>query len=481
MGVTTLNLDAVAEVVVDLSPTAATRKAFNVALLIGNVPTSDTDFTNARIAYYASLNDMLAAGFKITDRLYQAAQLIFGQSKVPPRVAIGSIGTTGVAGSVAGTITANAASGDTVTFGGATLTAGTGFAIGADIPTTAANIAKALNGNATFNAKYTATASGAVVTMTETVGGGGNTPAAITCTGTIKITSGAITTSLTRTEYPVETLQALRQADWEWYLGLFCATCTDSDIQAMAGYAESCSPATQFLYVSGEANAITDAGIFNTLKNLGYTRTMGQYSTQHVDAIAAVAGYAMGAMNDTINSAFSLAYKPEVGVITENANASFPESLVTKLKGYNGNVYINRGNAYNVFEEGHMASGYWFDEILFLDKQKNDIQMAIMDLLVDNPKIAQTEGGMTMIENAIKVVLNDYVRIGFVAPGQWKGGNLLNLSTGDTLPNGYIIQRETIAAQAQADRDARIASNIYVCEKLAGALHHAVINVGVNR
>jgi len=481
MAVTTLTLDPVADVVINLSPTSATRKAFNLALLIGAIPEAVTDFANTRIVRYAGTDDMLAAGFKTTDALYKAAVLIFGQEKVPKEVAIGNVTTVSVAGSIVHTITTNAATGDTITIGGATLTAGTGFAIGTDIPTTAANIATALNANSTFNVKYHAVASGNTITVTEITAGGGNTPTAATKTGTIVITSGTATTSVIRTEYPVETVQALRQQDWEWYLAIYCDSITDSDISACAAYVQTATPTCLFLYTTSEASALTDLGIFNVLKGLEYKRVMGQYSTQHPNAITAIAGYAMGAMSDTINSAYSLAYKSEVGVNTENANAIFTESNVSKIKGYNGNVYINRGNSYNVFEEGHMAYGYWFDEMIFLDKMQNDVQMAIMDVFVDNPKVAQTENGMNKLENAIKVVLDDYVKIGFVAPGEWDGGDLLNLSNGDTLPSGYLIQRETIAGQSQTDRDNRIAPNIYACIKLAGAIHHAVININPNR
>ncbi|SJZ58685.1 DUF3383 family protein [Megasphaera cerevisiae] len=487
MAVTTLTLDPVVDVTINLSAISATRKAFNLALLMGNVG-SIADFDDARIVTYASLDDMLTAGFTSTDRLYQAAALIFGQDKVPPNVAIGKISTAAIAGKNTYTITTNAATGDTITIGGVTLTAvassavlGTSFVPGANVIATATAIAASLNANTTFNAKYGATAASGIITITETVAGGGNTPGEATKTGTIVITSGTATTSTTRTETPLETITACREADWEWYVGIYCAVLTDDDIQAMAAYVEDATPATLLAYTTSESSALTDAGIFNTLKNLSYKRAIGQYSTKHEDAIAAIMGYAMGSMTGTINSAFTLAYKIETGVTTENSAATFAESKVTAITGYNGNVYINRGNAYNVFTEGNMAYGYWFDEMIFLDKMKNDIQMGVMDLLYDNAKIPQTESGMNQLTDAIKTVLDSYVKIGFVAAGQWNGNDILDLSNGDTLPNGYLIQHETMADQSQTDRDNRIAPNIYVAAKLAGAIQHVVIEVDVNR
>ena len=87
-----LPLNPVVNVIVNLSTISAPRKAFNLALLMGTVPGAVTDFSgDTRIVKYDSLNAMLEAGFQTTDRLYQAASLIFGQAKTPPMVAIGKV------------------------------------------------------------------------------------------------------------------------------------------------------------------------------------------------------------------------------------------------------------------------------------------------------------------------------------------------------------------------------------------------------
>lgn len=115
-------------------------------------------------------------------------------------------GATVVTGTTAGsntyTVTANAAAGDTVSFGGVTLTAGAatgGFAVGASAAATAANIASALAADTTISNTYTVTASGPVITVTETNAGGGDTPGAMTATGTLAITAGTAVTSATTT------------------------------------------------------------------------------------------------------------------------------------------------------------------------------------------------------------------------------------------------------------------------------------------
>ncbi len=477
-----LPLNPVVNIIVNLSTISAPRKAFDTACLMGDVG-NVADFANARIVTYDSVDSMLSAGFPATSRLIKAAQLIFGQQKTPKQVMIGKTGTVSVAGQNTYTVSTNAVDTDTVTFGGVTLTFGTDIAVGSTVAETATNIAAALAANNTINAIYNMTVDGAVITVAEKTAGGGNTPGAMTTTGTLAITAGTATQSATRAETPVETYTACRQADGEWYIGLLIMDLTDEQILEVAQYNESCTPDSVFAFTTSEAAVTnpTDGGIFSQLQLLMYRRTIGQYSTAHPDAIAAIVGWAMGAMTGTANSAYTLAYKSEVGVLAENAVQNFPTNKVNAVKGFNGNVYINRGSYYNIFEEGKVFDGSWFDEIIYLDKFKNDCQLTIMDLLVQNNKLPQTESGMGRIKNAIKTECESLNTIGFIAAGVWKSGDMLDLKYGDTLPRGYIIQSEPINDQSQADRDARKAPPIYVSLKLAGAIHHVTIQVDVNR
>lgn len=90
------------------------------------------------------------------------------------------------------TVGANAASGYTVSIGDVTLTAGTDFAVGTDASATASNIAAAINNK---SAIWTASVSGAAITVTEKYPGAGNVLVAAVTTGTIAITNGDITAS----------------------------------------------------------------------------------------------------------------------------------------------------------------------------------------------------------------------------------------------------------------------------------------------
>ena len=479
----TLPLNPVVNIIVNLSTISAPRKAFDLACLMGDIPAGVSDFDNARVVTYDSIDSMLEAGFTAADRIYNAASLIFGQQKTPPRVMIGKTSTISIAGSNTYTLTANATAGDTVAFDGTTITAGTDFAVGTTMQATAVNIAAALAGKTAINSVYAVTVDDGIITVTEKTPGGGNTPVAMVPTGTLAITNGTATTSNNRAETPLETVQACRGADGEWYAGIYCKDMTDVQILEVAQYIESCAPDSIFAFTTDERAVYDpqDGGIFSMLQALNYRRTIGQYSTSHPDAIAAIIGWAMGAMTGTAISAYTIAYKTEMGVMAENYMQTFTTNMVDAIKKFDGNVYINRGEYYDIFEEGKMFDSSWFDEIIFIDKFKNDCQLALMDILVADNKVPQTESGMTRLKNAIQIECENLNRIGFIAEGVWKGRDVLNLSYGDALPGGYFIQSESINDQSQADRDARKAPPIYVSLKLAGAIHHVTVQVDVNR
>lgn len=371
-----LSIDEVVRVIVNLSNRAAVRKSFDLALLVGeNSVISKSD----RLKMYTSTDEMLQAGFNNSDRLFKAAQLLFGQSKRPLHVMVGTKDSA---------------------------------------------------------------------------------------------------------ETALQAVQACRAANSDWYVCVVCADLTADQHVEIATYINSCTPDSIYAYTVAAADdyGTGDQSTFKKIKDKKLRRAIGQYSTKHKDSICAVLGYALGSMTGTIGSAFTLAYKQEVGVETENSTSAFSEEKVKNILANYGNVYVNRGGHYDGFELGYMGDGSWFDEIIYLDKLKNDIQFNIMDLLYSVPKVEQEESGMTRLHAKIAEVMEQYVNIGFIADGtKWRGDDILNLKKGDTLPRGYLVQSELIETQAQADRDNRIAPPIYVAMNLSGAIQKVLIRFDVNR
>lgn len=90
---TTLNLNQIVDVSVEVSPTAAPRAEFNQLLIIGttglSLPGDNAITTTERLREYTSLADMLTDGFVTTDAEYLAAALYMGQSPAPDTFWIG--------------------------------------------------------------------------------------------------------------------------------------------------------------------------------------------------------------------------------------------------------------------------------------------------------------------------------------------------------------------------------------------------------
>lgn len=278
-------------------------------------------------------------------------------------------------------------------------------------------------------------------------------------------------------ETALQAVQACREANREWYAVTLCGAAKE-DILSVSEYIEIASPSSVLFYTTSDADVLanTEGNVFKTLKALNRLRSLGQYS-KTPDAVTAIMGYALGANTGLANSAYTLAYKKEIGVMVD----SIGETELQNIKNNNGNVYINRGATYDLFEQGVMANGVPFDEVINLDVLANGVQLSIMDLLTSRPKIPQIDAGVTDIIGAIIPDFEAAVNKGFIAPGVWNGPGILELNTGDTLTTGYLIQSEPIATQSKADRDARKSPPLYAAIKLAGAIEHVVFQIDVDR
>lgn len=108
----------------------------------------------------------------------------------------GMLTNAAVPGQRAYTVTANFATGNTLTIGAVKLTAGTDFAVGSTITDTVTNIVAALNANTTITDTYTVSSNnGVTFTLTEKTAGGGNNPPTAAYTGVGVVSSGTAITS----------------------------------------------------------------------------------------------------------------------------------------------------------------------------------------------------------------------------------------------------------------------------------------------
>lgn len=278
-------------------------------------------------------------------------------------------------------------------------------------------------------------------------------------------------------ETVVQAVTACRTANTEWYM-VYVPAALNADHTAVAAYVQGLTDnPTQYILQSSDTAVRdnTSGNLFATLDAAGYTYTHGIYSSDaHI--AARVMGYAMGATTDAANSAYTLGFKSLVGATVE----SLTSQQVSNIQGNNGNVFINRGNNYNWYEKGRNFGGQWFDSMIYRDKLRNEMQLAVSDLLFTSPKIPQTEGGMSLLKNEVAKSCQKLTQIGYIAAGIWRGASILGLSTGANLPLGYTVLSDAIADQSVSDKTNRIAPPIYVAINEAGANQSIFITVNIN-
>jgi len=454
----TLSLAPVVDIEVFVSPAAAPRRTFNQGLIIGS---SNRIAAATRIALVNSMADVIALNFLSSDPEYKAAALYFGQSPAPiygwigrrdlTAIETGSVGSSGGTGYIVGdTLTVVQSGGSGGTFAVLTINSGTGAVTSLTGPVTkGTGYAAASNLATTTNSEH-----GASCTITITVG-----------------------------ETAVDALEACRAAGPDWYPAMVCGT-TKAEHKLCAAWAETATPPSLYMFTTQDAEvpAGTAGNVFLYCQTEEYTRAIGQYSSAAMDpaglAIAAIMGYAMGQNSGLSNSAFTLKFKQEVGILPETA---LTPTQVLAIESAGGNVYVNRGSYYNMFEQGVMTNGRFFDSLLNSDMLANNMQLNVMDLLYGTPKVPQTEPGVTQIIHAINMACDQAVPIGYLAPGTYDGYQpVLNLNPGDPMPKGYVTQAAPLSTQSSADRSARKAPALYCVVKEAGAIHSCTIGVWIN-
>jgi len=470
------------------------RIGFNLSLLLADSPVLNTE---NRVQVFSSLAAMEDAGFRFTMPEYRAAQIFFGQQSRPRRIAIGYWDSQNetLAQAIAACRVANREWYGVVALGKI------GFPTYAEYSVSVRNLAFAMQPtpNTNFRIQFGSNpmasvnvSTGDEVPLTDAdfmalLDGTSFTLTGKTYTGivndrTITYTAGATGKAtpidLTIRVFAVDSSNEEHEIDVQGYSAIFkqgsdvdgeFVNPTPSDILEAAPFIEASEPSSVMF-------AAVDLLTMQALKGMNFRRTLGVVTDDIMKPVG-ILGWAMGANTRLADSAFTLKFKQIVGVPVDQIS----EAQVSDAKAAFGNVYINRGATYNWFEDGTMADGTWFDEMINLDMLANFVQLSVCDLLNKTPKVPQTEAGVLQIINSFIPDLEMAVRTGFAAPGIWNAPGFLTLQQGDAIEKGYLVLSEAVNDQSTADREVRMAPSIYIALKLAGAIHSAIIQINVNR
>jgi hypothetical protein len=271
----------------------------------------------------------------------------------------------------------------------------------------------------------------------------------------------------------------------EWYGLTFATPANDmlatQDELAVAGFIEGCQPYSIYGYTTQDTNVLASSvtnDIASSMKDLGFNRTFGQFSTSSPYAVSSMFGRAFTVDFQGQNTVITLKFKQEPGVAAEQLT----ESQAATLKAKRCNVFVAYSNDAAIIQEGVMASGMFFDERHNADWLQNQIATDLFNTLYTSPtKVPQTDSGVHVLTTTVARSCDIGVQNGMIAPGQWNGPPLGQVKTGQQLAAGYYVYAPQVASQPQSIREQRIAPTIQALVKLAGAIHFADCIVNVNR
>lgn len=273
---------------------------------------------------------------------------------------------------------------------------------------------------------------------------------------------------------PGEALDAVLERTADFYGVMTASALDDGELVSLARHVEALEhPAVLFAPVT--SFSAEDGGTLDLLYRGQFRRTL-PFCCETLSDCAAVMGTAMGLELTHTGSAFALCYKTINGI----RPAELTQSQVDSIKAKNGNVYVARGYTHFLLENGTMADGRRYDEVLYMDRIGSDLQNAAVSLLAENPdKLPQTDDSTAQFINRFSSILMGYTDRGILASAIWRGVDMGPVRNGDIVENGFLLWADNYDDQSDADRVAHKAVPVQVALCLAGSIESIVITVNV--
>lgn len=487
-----LDVSRIVNVNVTLTPTGASVRNFGLPVLVGDSNVIDGV---ERIRSYTDIA-AVATDFGTSAPEYLAALLYFSQSPTPAEVLIGRWLRTATAGFIKGGIlTASEqlmSNWTSITTGSFTITVdgstqdllGLDFSGETNLNGVATVITSGLSG-------ATCTWNGNQFVITSSTTGVLSAVGYATPEGTGFDISAQLKLDAAHAFVPVpgfaaesalEATIALYDISSAWYIELFASSVmpSDDDFVDIAGFIQAAN-ISRVLFItdqdSRELDATYTTSISSRLQVLEYDRSAVTYCSTNAYAMASVAGLWAGTDFEGSNTLPTYMFKTLPGITPE----TITETQADALKVKRCNVYVNYVTGTPIYQEAVMCYNLYMDERQSFDWLQNAVQIAVFNLLLESPKIGQTDAGMTAIVNTINSIFSQAVTNGMIAPGIWNGPAFGNIVTGQNLQSGYYTYAPPISSQSQVSRNARISVPIQCAIKLAGAIQTVDILINVNR
>ena len=225
------------------------------------------------------------------------------------------------------------------------------------------------------------------------------------------------------------------------------------------------------------------AGIISSIYAAGYDKTRcGLYTTDLDSATLMRATYIGGrfSVDFSASNTFSVPFLKQMTGLP--ADPGINQTTYNNAQAAGAFTYdnFNFAGLSNPRYDGS-RKGKYFDEVYGDQWLVFGLQVAGFNSLAATPtRIPQTEAGMTTIKDALIQVLNQGVRVGFMAPGKWNAAATFGdpaTFVASVLAVGYYIYSTPIIDQPQPEREERISPTIQIAIKRAGAIQKVFVLV----
>jgi hypothetical protein len=290
----------------------------------------------------------------------------------------------------------------------------------------------------------------------------------------------------------VSELNLIEAADRDWYWLTFTKEFNDSaDAALVAAWAE----ARTCVFGIGTNDIDTEnpgstAHISHALKTANYVRTAGFYHTD-ANVYLAQSAFGYGASRDLDRANYDLArlgridsgqaytmkFKDTPGIPAINKASAAVQGItgfipglgLDPAQGHLANTVVNiGGRAFLV--EGNTYGRAWIDEMHSLDWIRARMQESILGVLLNTARIPMTNtGNAFLIEAGIKPPLRRAVAAGIIA-------SEFDAGSGD-FREEFTITVDRIENIPVAQRASRIAPDIKIDLRMAGAIHYASASI----
>jgi hypothetical protein len=495
LNMSVLPVSRLINVSVNLTPAGAQGQDLSTLLIMG---TSTVIDNVQRMRTYSRIEDV-ATDFGTSAEEYLAAVLWFEQVPQPSSLLIGrwvdAASTGGLKGATLPASSQAIATWTAITDGSFTFTkdggsaqdiTGIDFSGAANLNAVAALIQAELTGvTVVWNAAYsrfemTSTTTGTTSAISFLTAAPSGTDIS-NLLGMRSTSSGAyrFLGQLAESAIAAVTLMALTFGQ-QWY-AVVVPSAENSDHLAIAPFIEASDTKHFYGVTTQEAGVLSSADTSNIayqLKQLGYKKSMVQYSSSNPYAVVSALARILTTNYQGNSTVITLMYKQEPGIVAENINVT----QATALEGFNCNVFAAYDNNTAIFQHGVTCSGIFVDIVLGTDWLAVDLIRNLYNLLyTSTTKIPQTDAGTHLLVTTCESVLSQAVINGLLAPGVWNAGGFGQLSQGDYLAKGFYVYAPSVNDQDPADRAARISVPIQIAAKLAGAVHAVQVAVLVNQ